>query len=331
MPRSAGPLRIAVVGLGRMGQNHLQIYDLIKGVTIAAVVDSDASRVAAAMQRYGCAGFASVEDLVGAVDAASVCVPSVLHGKIGQFLLDRGIHCLIKKPLATSEAETVALIDAAARSGAALLVGHVERFNPAVQQLAGLLEGQQVYAFDARRLSWASARVTNVDVVLDLMVHDLDIVLSLVGKPVASLAASGVHRAGQSGEDYVTALLSFEGGAMASLTASRITQTKLRELQLTTNFGYINVNFITQEVLVFRHGEAERGPYHWTNSGNAILNSVVERVLIRNAEPLMLELQHFVEIVRDGTAPLVTGEQALETFRIAQRIRAAAAGKGGYA
>lgn len=306
-----------------MGQNHLRIYDLMKGVSLVGVVDSDPARAAAAAARFGCPAFASVEQLVGKVDAVSVCVPSSLHGAIGGFLLDNGIHCLIEKPLATTQAECRALIDSASRRGLTLMVGHVERFNPAVQQLASLLGGQHlIHAIDARRLSWASARITDVDVVLDLMVHDLDIVLWLMGKPLITVAASGVHTAGSQGQDYVTALLSFEDGVIASLTASRITQTKVRELYLTTDLGYVTVNYINQEVLVFRHGGGERSPNHWNSAGNTTLDAIMERILIRNAEPLLLELQHFADSVRNGTRPMVTGEHALETLRVAELIQA---------
>ena len=321
----SAPLRVALVGAGRMGAHHARILGSVDGARLACIHDKHTERAAELAQRHGCPMVADLEGVIAGCDAAIVATSSSAHRAVGRALLEAGIPCLIEKPLATSEAETVALIDSAQRSGATLLVGHVERFNPAVQQLASLLEGQRLDALDARRLSWSSARITDVDVVLDLMVHDLDIVLWLVGKPVARLAASAVQAPGRKGEDYVTALLSFAGGAMASLTASRVTQTKLRELHLTTSFGYVTVNLITQEVLVFRHGEAERGPYHWTNSGNAILDAVMERVLIRNAEPLMVELQHFVDAVRDGTPPLVTGAQALETLRIAERIRAGVA------
>jgi predicted dehydrogenase len=319
----APALRVAVVGAGRMGQNHLRIYDLLKGVAIAAVVDADRAQAEAAARRYGCPIFDSLDQLVGKVDAASVCVPSALHGEVGRFLLANGIPCLIEKPLASTDAECRSLIDTAARAKVALLVGHVERFNPAVQQLADLLEGgHRVHAIDARRLSWASARITDVDVVLDLMVHDLDIVLWLMNKPISGIAASGVCTSGSEGQDYVTALLSFSDGVMASLTASRITQTKVRELYLTADFGYVTVNYLNQEVLVFRHGGVERGPSHWSNAANAVIDSVMERVLVRNAEPLMVELQHFMDVVRNGAKPLVTGEHALETLRVAGCIRA---------
>ena len=320
---SAGkPVRVAVVGTGRMGQNHLRIYDLLKNVTIAGIVEVDSVTAGSMARHYGCPVFESVEQLVGKVDAVSVCVPSAQHRAVGGVLLESGINCLIEKPLAISEEDCQSLIGAAARGHCALLVGHVERFNPAVQQLSELLEaGHRVHAIDARRMSWASSRITDVDVVLDLMVHDLDIVLWLTNKRIEEIAASGVHTSGSRGQDYVTALLSFEDGVTASLTASRITQTKVRELFLTTDIGYITVNYIGQEVLVYRRG-GEHESNHWSNKGATVVDSVMERVLVRNAEPLMLELQHFMDVVRNGTAPRVTGEHALETLRVAGRVRA---------
>jgi len=306
-----------------MGQNHLRVYDMLKGVTVAAVVDPDLARAEQMAARYGCPAYRSSERLIGQVDAASVCVPSALHAEVGCFLMNHGVPCLIEKPLATTEAECQALIGAADRAGVTLMVGHVERFNPAVQKLTELLDGgRRVHAIDARRMSWASRRISDVDVVLDLMIHDLDIVLSLMGKPVTAVAASGVHTSGSHGQDYVTALLSFDDGVMASLTASRITQTKVRALDLTTDIGYITVNYFNQEILIFRQGVEDRDPGHWSNVGPAILESIMERVEIRNAEPLVRELQHFVDAVRTGTPPLVTGRHALETLRIAKLIQA---------
>lgn len=317
------PLRVAVVGAGRMGENHLRIYNGLKNVHLVGLVDPDRARAAAAAARYDCTAFASIDELVGKVDAASVCVPSGLHAAVGCFLLDNGIDCLIEKPLAVSERECEALIAAAHQRNRILMVGHVERFNPAVQELANLLgNAYRVHAIDARRMSWTGTRVADTDVVLDLMVHDLDIVLWLMGKPVRAVSASGVHTSNARGQDYVTALLSFDDGEMASLTASRITETKVRELLLTTDLGYITVNYVSQEVLVFRQGGTKREPHHWSNTSSAVLDSVIERVVIRNAEPLVLELQHFVACVRAGTVPMVTGQNALDTLRVAHRIQA---------
>lgn len=322
MTKTTETVRVAVVGAGRMGQNHLRIYDFLKDVTIAGVVDTDRATAEDMAGRYGCPVFDSIEQLVGKVDAVSVCVPSALHGDVGQFLLGNGIHCLIEKPLATTEAECLSLIGEAARTGVALMVGHVERFNPAVQQLAHILDGgRKIYAIDARRMSWASSRVTDVDVVLDLMVHDLDVVLSFVRRPVSSVVATGVHAHDSLGEDYVSAILGFSTGTMATLTASRITQTKVRELSLTTDIGHMTIDYINQQLLVYRRGPNESDGDMWWSEGGYVLDNVVDRVLIRNQEPLLLELQSFIDAVQRGMKPLVTGEEALAALQLAWQIQ----------
>ena len=318
---SAAPLRLraAVVGVGAMGAHHARIYDMLKDVDLVAVVNSDAGRADAIARTYGCAALRSLEELVGRVDLASVATPSSLHGQVAVFLLDRGIHCLVEKPLAGSERECLEIVAAAKRSGAVLQVGHIERFNPAVQQLSEILAGgQRIYAIDAQRMSATSARVVDVDVVLDLMIHDLDVVLSLVPAPLSELSAAGVRTGASAGPDYLTALLSFANGAMATLTASRITQNKVRQLNLTTEAGYINLNYTTQELLIYRqHAEPMR---RLAVEGNYALDVSMERVLVRNSEPLLAELRHFVACVTHGRQPLVGGAEGLAALRLAWRI-----------
>ena len=320
MSPTARPLRVAVVGAGEMGRNHLRVYSALKGVEVVAVVDPDAERAERAAAQYGCRALASVEGLVGLVEAASVAVPSSSHADVGAFLLDHGVHCLIEKPLATTRDECRLLIDTAARRGVVLLVGHVERFNPVVQQLAEILEGATVHAVDARRMSAVSKRIVDVDVVADLMVHDLDIVLSLTKSPVTEVFAQGVRTNGASGEDYVTAALSFADGAMASLTASRITQNKIRELHVTADLGFVTANYTTQELLVYRQGQFSRLT---TPGGQApyALDLAIERVFVRAGEPLVRELQHFVGAVVEGEPVRVPGEDALEALELVWRVQ----------
>lgn len=314
----SGPLRVAVIGAGRMGANHLRIYDQLKNAELVGVVDADPERARTAATQWGCTAFSGIEDVVGKVDAVSVCAPSSLHGAIGTYLLDNHIHCLVEKPLAATAAECEAMIAAAERNGAVLMVGHVERFNPAILQLSALLGGRnQVHAVESRRMSWASQRITDVDVVLDLMVHDIDIVLSLTdGKPVR-VAANGVRTSGAEGQDYVNAQIAFADGAIANLTASRITQTKVRDLFLTTDLGYITVNYISQELLVYRSGTM----VPLRDEAAYTLDMVTERVLVRNAEPLVLELQHFLECAQKGLRPVVGGREALAALEVAWAIQ----------
>lgn len=322
------PLRIGVVGVGSMGANHARVYDTIKGASLAAVVDGDLSRAAHVAEVYGGEAFASIEDLAGRVDAVSVAAPSGLHADIGCRLLDMGIDCLIEKPLATSIKEGRRLVEAAERNGRVVLVGHIERFNPAVEQLADILRGEPpVLAVDARRMSAVSSRITDVDVIADLMIHDIDIVLGLIDDEVAEVTARGAAVHGAVGEDYVTALLTFANGSLASLTASRITQNQVRALEVTTADRLYAVDYSSQELNIFRQGRLGGIADEQAEPGRYLLDVGTERVFVRRVEPLVAELTHFLEAVRRREPPRVDGGAALRVLEVADRIRASVRGE----
>ena len=202
------------------------------------------------------------------------------------------------------------------------MVGHIERFNPAVRQLSLLLEeGHRVYAVETRRMSYASSRIQDINVVLDLMVHDIDIVLSLIREPIVEVTARNVSAFDTDPQGYVTALLTHRNGELANLTASRITQNNVRELNAATDLGYINLDYSNQTLIIYRKGfltePNETSPYH----GNVVLDLAMEKVRVRHSEPLIAELQHFVDSVQKGTKPLVTGEDALAVLRIVWEIQ----------
>lgn len=315
-------MRVAVVGIGNMGQNHMRIYSQLRNVTLVGLVDPNPERAQAMAARYGCRIFQGVDELVGQVDAVTIASPSTMHAEIGRYLLTNGIHCLIEKPLATTEADCQALIEAAEGSGAILMVGHIERYNPAIEQLSTLLSADcTVHALDARRMSATSARIGDVDVIMDLMVHDLDIALNLREHrqvPVR-IQAEGVQL-GDGGLDYVTAMVRFDSGLIASFTASRITQNKVRELQLSTEMGYIQADYIRQELHIFRQSSIAPLP---DSHGSHKLDLSVDRLMVRHAEPLAQELLHFVDCVANGIPPRTGGEDALRTLRLAWDIQAA--------
>lgn len=324
--RSDEPVRVGVVGVGGMGVNHARVYHSLKGAELVAVVDSDERRRREAEERFGCTAFEQPEHLVGLVDAASVAVPSVLHAEVGSILLAAGIHCLVEKPMATSEAEAAALLDAARSGGARLLVGHIERFNPAVRQLGEILEGDhELLALSTQRMSAVSSRITDVDVVTDLMVHDLDIVLDLVGEPVVDVTARGAMRR-DVGDDFVTALLTFASGTLATLTASRVTQNRVRQLEVTTDSRFFTVDYSNQELLIYRQGRIGAIDGSIEDGSRYVLDVGTERVFVRRIEPLSAELAHFVDVARGDADPLVTGEQALEALRLVWAIQQQVAG-----
>lgn len=314
-------VRVAVVGGGNMGLHHLRVYSELKNVDFVGFYDPSAERAAELTKRFGVPALPSLEAVADIAEAVSICSPSTTHAEIGHMFLERKIHCLVEKPLATTESDCFALVAAAEASRAKLLVGHIERFNPVVLQLADILRtGVAVHAIEARRLSAASRRIHDIDVVADLMVHDLDIILSLVKSPVADVVARSVCANGSEKADYVTALITFENGTLAPVTASRITQNKVRELNVTTEQSLIVVDYIMQNLLVFQQtspfGEREK-----ERLGEYAIDVAMERAFVRHEEPLQAELRHFIECILRDTEPKVTGQQALEAMRLVWRIQ----------
>ncbi len=320
------PVRVGVVGVGSMGVNHARVYDTLKGAELVAVVDDDPARAAQVVEIYGGEVYPSIDQLAGRVDAVSVVAPSVLHAEIGCRLLEMGIDCLIEKPLATSLEDGHRLVDAADRHGRKVLVGHIERFNPAVEQLSDILRGEVPLAVDARRMSAVSSRISDVDVIADLMVHDLDIVLGLIHQPVVEVTARGAAVHGAIGEDYVTALLTFADGSLASLTASRITQNRIRTLEVTTAERLYAVDYSDQSLNIFRQGRLGGFPDDELEPERYLLDVGTERVLVRRSEPLAAELAHFMEVVRGREPARVDAHAALDVLELADRIRASVRG-----
>jgi predicted dehydrogenase len=318
-----GATRVAVVGVGQMGVNHARVLRQLRGADLVGVLDHDPERASVVASQFGTVALPTVDALVDAgVEAVSVCVPSSLHAAVGCELFAAGIHCLIEKPLATTEADALALIAAAEAADRRLLVGHIERFNPAVIQLGEIVRGSaDILATDARRMSAVSGRITDVDVVSDLMVHDIDIVLDLVGDEVADVTARGVLRSRASGDDYVSALLTFAGGALASFTASRITQNQIRELQVSTDERLMTVDYSAQELCMYRQGRIGGVGESEPEGSRYVLDVSTERVFVRRTEPLVAELMHFLEVVQGRETPRVPGSAALRALRIVWEIR----------
>ena len=317
---SSGPaqrLSVAVVGVGEMGRNHARCLAAMKGVDLVAVVDSDAARCHEVAATFECRSVISISDLPH-VDAAIVAAPSASHAEVGCALMERGVHCLIEKPLALDRTQARLLVDAADSANVVLQVGHIERFNPAVRQLKELLEGELVLVTNTRRMSAVSGRVTDIDVVMDLMVHDLDIMLFLMGDDIDSIEARAVT--GPSGPDHVTALLSFQDDRLASLTASRITQNQIRQLEVTTKDRFFTVDYPNQELLIFRQGRIDVDGSD-ASEGRYALDVDTKRVFVRRTEPLVAELQHFLGVVRGTHDNEVDGREALRALDLVWAIQ----------
>jgi virulence factor len=309
------PIKMAVIGVGAMGQHHLRICSLLREINLVAVVDVDEARAKQSADRYGCEAYTQLEDLIGKVDAAIIAVPSGFHAKVGGFCLNNNIHCLIEKPLATTEEDCRRLIKLSKDNNKILLAGHVERFNPGIQKLAELVSTDcEIQAIEAKRLGLNLNRSLDVDVIIDLMMHDLDIVLSLVKKPLIDLSVHTLcpHKVNQ--PEHATASLVFSD-SYATVTASRMTQNKVRTLEMTTSVGHITLNYLTHELYIHQQIDPE--------SKKPLLHQRREQVFVRPIDALTAEIQNFVQSIHAGTPLGVTGVEALEALKLVWKLQEA--------
>lgn len=312
------PIRVGVIGVGNMGQHHTRILSLLKDVELIGVADINVERGLDIASKYRIRFFEDYRDLLPHVEAVCIAVPTRLHHTVGMTCLQAGIHVLIEKPIAASIAEAESLVNAAAESQCILQVGHIERFNPAFQELSKVLKTEELLALEAHRMSPYSQRANDVSVVLDLMIHDIDLLLELAGAPIVKLTASGSRAAGSGYLDYVTAILGFANGIVATLTASKVTHRKIRRIAAHCKNSLTEADFLNNEILIHRQTTAN----YMTDYGQVLYrqDGLIEKVYTSNIEPLHAELEHFVSCVRGGNQPSVGGEQALKALRLASSI-----------
>lgn len=312
------PIRVGVIGIGNMGQHHARVLSRLKDVELVGVSDVNVERGLDTASKYRVQYFEDYHDLLNYVDAVCIAVPTRLHHTVGMACLAAGVHVLIEKPIAASIAEAESLVNAAATHNCILQVGHIERFNPAFQELHKVLKTEELLALEARRMSPYSQRANDVSVVLDLMIHDIDLLLELAGAAVVKLNASGSRAADSGYLDYVTATLGFANGIVATLTASKVTHRKIRSIAAHCKHSLTEADFLNNEILIHRQTTAncmaDYGQVLYRQDG------LIEKVYTSNIEPLQAELEHFVSCVRGGEQPSVGGEQALKALRLASLI-----------
>jgi predicted dehydrogenase len=298
-------LRIAVVGVGSLGQHHARILSDLPGVRLVGVADTNIERSREIAAKFGTCAFASHEELPE-VDGVVIAAPTSLHRELACAFLDRGVGVLCEKPMATTVEECDLILAARDRSGAPLLAGHIEHFNPGVEALSRHVSSPGF--LEVHRLGVFSGRSLDVDVVLDLMIHDIEIALSLVGAPLDSVEAVGV-RVLTPHVDLANARLTFKGGCVANLTASRISRDKIRKLRVFQPEAYLSVDYAEQALEYYRL----EGPPHARQIVK--VPSAVEK-----REPLRCELEHFAAVLRGDERPRVGGEAAREAVSVAQAI-----------
>ena len=306
------PLAAGVVGVGSMGTHHARVYNEIQGVELAGIADADDGAAATVATKYGTSVY-DLAALLDMVDLVSVAVPTRFHYEVTSQAIDAGVSVLVEKPFVDDPAQGRELIDRADAAGVTLQVGHIERFNPVIDVLRDVLADVEPIAASARRLGPPVSRDVNDDVVMDLMIHDIDIACALFGGEVA-----GVTAVGACDGDYTDAQIEFDGGTLCSLTASRVTQERIRDLSVTARECHVNVDFMDQSVRIYRHSD----PSYHTENGDVRYSqeSIIERPAVDSDEPLKRELRSFVDCVRNGTTPRTTGADGLHAMLLADEI-----------
>jgi len=305
-------IRVGVVGVGRLGQHHARIYSEAPNAELVGVVDVDPQRAGKIAKAYATQALFDHKMLVGKVDAVSIAVPTTFHHSIARDFLSNGVHVLIEKPITASVPEARDLVDLAREKNLVLQVGHVERFNAAIIRLREIIK-DPVF-IEVHRLGPYDPRVQDVGVVLDLMIHDLDIILEVVNSPIRSLEAVGVAIFSDK-EDIANARIHFENGCIANITASRITPKKTRKIRFFQEDTYISIDYIKPAMEVYRK-QVVPNP----RPGSPPVEIVRKRVKLKTQEPLKAEITHFLDCVTKGMTPQITGEKASYALELAVQI-----------
>jgi predicted dehydrogenase len=303
----AEPLRTAVVGIGHLGRHHARILGTLQDARLTAVVDTIEERASAAAASTGAAAFTDYRRVIGEVDAVTIAVPTELHHQVALPFLERGTAVLVEKPMARSLQEADEMIAAARSGGATLAVGHTERYNPAVTTVTPLVTAPRF--IEVHRLGAFPERSLDIDVVFDLMIHDLDIILSLAKSDVTAIEAVGVPVLTPK-YDIANARLRFASGCIANVTASRISKDRVRKIRFFQPDAYLSIDYAAQEVEGWRLVRGG-GPRPSIEGGP---------IPVVHDEPLRLELADFVHAARDGTTPVVDGEAGRRALALATRV-----------
>lgn len=302
-----GSLKVGVVGIGHLGTYHLQKYAMIEGCVIAGVSDIEVDRAEQAAALYRCEGVTDYRRLIGKVDAVSIATPTVTHHAIARDFLEAGIDVLLEKPMTLTLDEADDLLELAEEGNRILQVGLIERFNPAIIALERIIE-RPVF-IEAHRLHPFYSRGTDVDVILDLMIHDLDLVLAFVASPVKAIDAVGVSVLSDK-VDIANVRITFDNGCVANITASRVTGKKLQKIRFFGYEGYHSVDYAKRELVSLKKND--------TGEGDATIS--VRDVEVRQHDPLEAEIRHFVQSVIARTPPRVSGREGRRSLDLALRV-----------
>ncbi|MDP2914608.1 MAG: Gfo/Idh/MocA family oxidoreductase [Candidatus Aminicenantes bacterium] len=295
-------VKVGIIGVGYLGMQHARIVSYLEEAELKAVADIDFKKALEIGNRHGVSYYQNYEEMMDEIDAGIVSTPTSEHFHISMNLLKRGKHVLVEKPITATIEQAEQLVDLAKRNGLILQVGHLERFNPAVEAVENMISDPKF--IEVQRLGSFSARSLDVDVVLDLMIHDLDIILALIKDEVGVIRSSGIHVVSDK-IDIANARLEFKGGCVATLTASRVHQGKVRKLRIFEPTSYYSIDYIDQEVKVF------------PLSGR---QTDIKTLRTKKEEPLKKELENFLRCQVEGRTGKVSGEEGLRALRLAYAV-----------
>jgi UDP-N-acetylglucosamine 3-dehydrogenase len=316
-------IKVGVIGTGVMGRNHARVYSEMEGVQLVGIADMDSKTGMEMAAKYHCEYYNSYKELIekGKPDAVSVCVPTMFHFAVAKDIIGMGVNLLVEKPIASKVEDAQEMVALAKKAGVKLAIGHIERFNPAVQALKKLIdEGKlgKITSILARRVGLFPPRIKDANVVIDIAVHDIDVFSYLLGKEPKSICAAGGKALVKDREDYADIFLKYKG-TNGFIEVNWITPVKLRVLNVTGTKGYARLNYVTQNLTLFES--------NYSKSFDAFGDFVVKfgeprmkLIKVKNGEPLKLELSDFLDSIRNNRRPLVSGEDGLSALRIATKV-----------
>lgn len=316
-------LPVGVIGVGHLGSLHAKMYAEISSAELVGVMDNDRSKAEVVAKEHKTTACTSVDELLGKVRAVSIATPTSTHAAIAEKAIAKGVHVLLEKPITSTVEEAERIVKLAKEKNVKIQVGHIERFNPALLALEHYLINPMFV--ESHRLAQFNPRGTDVAVVLDLMIHDIDIILSLVHSPVEKIEANGVAVVSEN-IDIANARLQFANGCVANVTASRISQKKMRKMRMFQRDAYISIDFSEGSAEVFRLIGGDDATSSNTmmlgqiDSGKVKRNIVYEQPEIKDVNALKYELEMFIDAVQHEKQPLVTGEEGLRALQIAHQI-----------
>jgi predicted dehydrogenase len=308
-------IKAGVVGVGQMGQYHVGVYSELVDVELAGIVDSDRARAVALAEKYNTQTYEDYHDLIGLVEVVSIAVPTSLHHTVASDFLKAGVHVLLEKPIAHTIEEARELFRLAAVNNVALHIGHVERFNGAIQELKKIVHDP--WLIESRRLGPFVPRIKEEGVILDVMIHDIDIILNLVDSPVRQIyaLAKSIY---SDREDLANVQICFQNGCVANIIASRATEIKIRTMAITQRDAYIFLDYTDQDIRVHRQASSEhvitRGALRYRQE------SLIERIFVHKDNPLKLEIKHLIDCVTDGAVRAVSVDEELRSLQVALQI-----------